>query len=418
MSVSLEKLRREDGRISIDDGLASGALTCDDYEPTGARKKFWLNNFSYMYKEIFQNSYEDYAELIAEEIAKVFGIEMANYDLASHEGKNGVITKNFVDDEKEEFITGTSIIQHVYHSYILPIKDACEKYNELMEGINVKNLLLEDKKNILKEISKIFNKCNINQEYYRKITDIDSYENFSDKDANNLLELYENIFSELNIMYDFEFEKGQNDELKVNNLFDLWSIIENYLKLEGYDHKKSSNLIKGLATIFMYDILTLQGDRHSENWGIIINHETGEVRLAPIFDNSNIFNLNRIKALKSILQNIDAFNEINNKNPNKTQRTYDRLTNQIYHPSILLKVMDGSNKALCQLEKFIEVSDEEFIQSFINKLELLENEIYDIFKRVEEKTKTEMPEEIKKVVIDTIKINKAELLKRVDSRRR
>ena len=106
----------------------------------------------------------------------------------------------------------------------------CNKYNELIEGVDVKSLSLEDKKNILKEISRIFNKCNINQEYYRKITDIAAYESFSDKEANNLFSLYENIFGELNIMYDFELEKKPNDHLKVNNLFDLWSIIENYLK--------------------------------------------------------------------------------------------------------------------------------------------------------------------------------------------
>ena len=128
MSIDFESLR-ENGRINISKGISNGIIHKSEVELEGARNKFWFNDCNYMFKEIFEGSYEDYAELISSELAKEFGIECATYDLAICDGKLGVITKNFVNEDlEEELISGTVIINEVYQMYILPLQEICAKY--------------------------------------------------------------------------------------------------------------------------------------------------------------------------------------------------------------------------------------------------------------------------------------------------
>jgi len=96
-----------------------------------------------------------------------------------------------------------------------------------------------------------------------------------------------------------EMKQGQNTEISKNTL--------NYLNENGYSIKQVIGLLKkygiekeGLDMLFM-DSLIGHSDRHAGNWGIVKREETGEVELAPMFDNSATFSLNlnnnRIKRL-------------------------------------------------------------------------------------------------------------------------
>lgn len=74
MDLIFENLRNN-GRIDISKGIETGTIIKDEEELEGTRSKFWFNNYQYMFKVIFADSYEDYAELISSEIAKELKID-------------------------------------------------------------------------------------------------------------------------------------------------------------------------------------------------------------------------------------------------------------------------------------------------------------------------------------------------------
>ena len=134
--------KRIDGRIDINSELQSGNIKFDEEEQRGARtNKFWFNNYEYMYKDVYHETYEDYAELIAYRLSEYLGIKSAFYDLAIYNGNKGVITRNLVlDNENEEMLSGTEIITQVYTEYILPINEAMKEYESLTNKYNARSI--------------------------------------------------------------------------------------------------------------------------------------------------------------------------------------------------------------------------------------------------------------------------------------
>ena len=71
-----------------------------------------------------------------------------------------------------------------------------------------------------------------------------------------------------------------------------------------------------LSRMLLFDLITLQGDRHSNNWGIIFNDNT--YRLCPLFDNSASFGLGypmmkeRIERFRSEKMNARRFGDNTN----------------------------------------------------------------------------------------------------------
>lgn len=72
-----------------------------------------------MYKDIYPETYEDYAELIGYEFAKLLGMNCAQYDLAIFNDNLEVITKSIVNEDRETIVSGSEIISTVYTDYIL-----------------------------------------------------------------------------------------------------------------------------------------------------------------------------------------------------------------------------------------------------------------------------------------------------------
>lgn len=422
MSIDFESLR-ENGRINISKGISNGIIHKSEVELEGARNKFWFNDCKYMFKEIFEGSYEDYAELISSELAKEFGIECAIYDLATCDGKLGVITKNFVNEDLgEELISGTVIINEVYQMYILPLQEICAKYFAILDKFNIKDNFsniykfeLQTKRKILKQILELISLLPIDNYTIIGLDNI-SIEYLSSDELDDILFKLNELFVNVNEMYDIDFMSYKNGIVRANNLFDLWSVMDIYCKINGFNLANADDTIKKLSKLFLFDIITSQGDRHTDNWGIITNGSS--VKLSPIYDNSNMCNLNRSKTIKSISSIIDLLKASKTKDA-KSIRTEKRLKDSIYHQRSSLKVapenvIDRANN-LQMINEFMRVSsmeDQSEIFSIIEKLNptYLEN----IFLRIEERIKAPIPSQIKDIVAKTIEINVNELLQYIE----
>lgn len=65
-------------------------------EDLGTKKKFWFQNQSCLFKYTRLNTGEDWAEKIAAELCNLLGLPHANYELATFNGENGIISLCFL----------------------------------------------------------------------------------------------------------------------------------------------------------------------------------------------------------------------------------------------------------------------------------------------------------------------------------
>ena len=402
---------RTNGRIDVSAGINSKLITIDEEETKGARNKFWFNNYEYLFKEIYSNSYEDYAEIIASDLAAFLGIPCASYDLAIYNNRKGVISKNFVnEDEGDELIQGTEVINEVYQKYISPLQALCKKYYQIISS-------KEEKKVILKELITLYQNSLINAPLLADINQKD-IDNYSDEVVHYYLNEIKLIMTDISDMYKNDFDQWSNGVVKANNLFDLSSVIDIYCKINNYSLKVSNEIIKKLVKLFIYDIITSQGDRHSDNWGLIINEKTNEIKFSPIYDNSNICNLNRSKALKTIASYIESLKS-SKVHIKKKIKINERLRASIYHEKSLLKVEPEDNHLknnnVTMINEFITQSSSEIKEEVLQILTKLTPENIDkIFQNLENKIKSSIPDEIKMIVKQTIEINVEELYKAIN----
>lgn len=409
---------RDNGKIDIALGMRIGYVIPDELESHGKRNKFWFNDWKYLFKEIYEGTYENYAELISSEIASYLGIPCAKYDLAINGDKEGVITENFINESiGEELILASDMINEVYNRRIVPLKQACITFKKLLTRYNLNftnanNATLELKRKLAVKAYEICDFYNILNGKNKEKYIINNRMN--EQDINNLFIEYLKSFESLDATYsDYTLDRD-NDILKMNNLTDVWYVISEYLKLNNlYSDDVLSNIMNDLVNMFMFDIITLQGDRHHSNWGIIRNNETNAVKMAPLFDNSNMCNLNRTKAIKSVIKNVEGLSNV--KDPVKKANLYNDFKSQIYHNSASFTVDEddkiNKSKNIEIINKFISISSHEYIQQFINKLEYLKNNgMQNIFKNIEEKIKAEIPASIKMIVEASISLNIEEIL--------
>lgn len=105
----------------------------------------------YYFKEI-RNVSKIYNELIAEELAKEFGLSCVHYDLAVYEGMIGVISEDFIT-EKNTFVYIYDLI-NLYYS-----PGEMTKYNNLNDIIEILKYYVKNPdnlNNIINQIIKIF----------------------------------------------------------------------------------------------------------------------------------------------------------------------------------------------------------------------------------------------------------------------
>lgn len=407
--MELEKYR-ENGRININKAKEEQVIKYSDTEQRGARKnKFWFNNHKMMYKDIYPETYEDYAELIGYEFAKILGMNCAQYDLAIFNDNLGVITKSIVNEDRETMVSGSEIISTVYTDYILILFYLLSEFKSLLKKYSINNyseyLMLDDN-----------SKISFSNDLALLVitTSIDCFENNSDISKNETICKYFQFFEDVEMMYneDFNPQKREKGILLTNNLYDLWSIIEIYstmfkLKLN------TEEFMNDLINMFIFDILTSHGDRHTDNWSVIIDKNTNEIKLASIYDNSGIFCLNKKNGAIAICNRVSQLMDEKLSEP-KRIRVTEMLAKSINSgaPGLKIEMDDVKNrdKKSTQIAKFINHSSDEVIirlENLINRID--ENAIEGMFENIEIKTKKEVPSEVKLVVKTILQYNLNEI---------
>lgn len=97
---------------------------------------------------------------------------------------------------------------------------------------------------------------------------------------------------------------------RYNNFDDVSIIFEIISKKFGLD---LNDAFSDLKKVYAIDLLLLQSDRNSNNWGILYNKRNKYIKLAPIYDNSNIFGFNnpdKVEKMKKSLNYEDIFYSI------------------------------------------------------------------------------------------------------------
>lgn len=152
-----------------------------------------------------------------------------------------------------------------------------------------------------------------------------------------------------------------------NNLESIWFALEN--KYHDYPNKQEivSNIMQKLVSVFILDILTGQLDRHSDNWEVV-EYSSGQVDLQPIFDSTRILSIYSIPSITNIALTM-----------------YDETSANL-----------GDNLSL-----FIKDSSSEFVDLLVDSLWVISEEnLLKIFKRIEIKTKHQIPKKDKNIYLN------------------
>ena len=135
--------------------------------------------------------------------------------------------------------------------------------------------------------------------------------------------------------------------------------------------------MNGVVSLFMFDILVCQNDRHASNWEI--EEFWDHANIAPIYDNESIF--------------------------------MDRLFIKPDEWHDVLLLADGTTRNLISnILNFQKVSSNNYIENFKSKLWIIgEENLRTAFKKIEDKTNHPMPEEIKEFYLTEYKKHKLAL---------
>ena len=168
-----------------------------------------------------------------------------------------------------------------------------------------------------------------------------------------------------------------------DNLYDTMDAIYLYTK-EGYTIDRQK-VLEDLFSIIVFDTITMQSDRHANNVNFILNKNTGEIRVAPCFDNEFAFAIDVVTEM-SRYNNEKCFQDIN------TLRDHYSLKAQTFNifneNSQSLKVFPHNVKNICALAKA-----NPYLESILNRT--LENFNINEAINVVEKIGYTIPEEYK-----------------------
>ena len=87
-------------------------------EPMGSRTKFWFrrDDNPWLFKATRPNHGEDWAEVLAAELAEALGLPHARYQLATWSGQQGVVTPTFQHDGFD-LVHGNELLQRLDPTY-------------------------------------------------------------------------------------------------------------------------------------------------------------------------------------------------------------------------------------------------------------------------------------------------------------
>ena len=204
---------------------------------------------------------------------------------------------------------------------------------------------------------------------YNFVGEYDSYESGFDI----IMDFYEKRLEEdgqLSELYGINNKKDTIDDVssKLNNLEDVWCILEERYKDHPYKQLIVSKIVNGLVNKLIFDILMVNVDDHCDNWGELDMLSEGK-NLAPQFDNSRIINLHN-----NIL----------------TERFVSKDT--IEDKELIFTVdNNGIKKPLEVLSHFLKISSSEYTDLVREKVVALQDHIYEIPLIIEKRTNHPMP---------------------------
>ncbi len=200
-----------------------------EIEGEGVDALCWIKykNDSYLFKALPDFEYNVWGELLSEEFAKRLNIPCASYRAAYFGDKKGVLSKQMLKED-ETLILGSEIFQ--------------DFFNQETRNGNLEKILKE--KFDLYEIPKEMRNYNSSR---------------------------------------------QNDSVfkRLNNLEQVWDVLATRKDIsEG----ELTTLVNSYAKMLLFDIFTMQADRHPNNWGVVKTAD-GNYKPSPLFDNSTSFGL-------------------------------------------------------------------------------------------------------------------------------
>lgn len=325
-------------------------------ELDGSSALFWIidGNDRYLFKKLNGGLDYAYGEFLSQEYLNLLGLEHASYRLGKLGNMYGILSKNFLKED-EVIISGNFIFQSVLDNY------------------------------------KYLKKPSI----------------YEDKDFTDLYNVPEGILKLKDDM------KGRYLVNNLNNLEQIWNILSLYFE-EKYGTKKDKcvkDVMDYLVKLFMFDVLSIQADRHVSSWGYI--ESLNGMRTLPIYDNSASFGLELESDIDS---RIKIFNEMveGAKASNKSMAV-DQLVNYYYKRRLQLTVSEENIKnAIAKkretnikiIESFLKISSEETIELFLEYYHIFEtNNIEDVIKKCESVMGVNIKDNVKKYIIDGYNLN-------------
>lgn len=214
-----------------------------EMEGNGVTAMCWIKygDNKYLFKPI-QDAYINWwGELLSYQLAKELGIFCCKYRACKLGNDYGVITE-MINKNDETLILGSEVFQEFFNQY--------PKYKKEIVSV------LEDQN--FRDLYKI-------PEHFLEF-------NFYDQQRH--------LFSHL------------------NNLENVWSMLSDFGILHKGEKKfglatltqeQITNIMEAQTKMLLFDIISLQGDRHVNNWGILNDKEV--YRPCPLFDNATSFGL-------------------------------------------------------------------------------------------------------------------------------
>lgn len=298
-TIDLEKVLKDEYNYKFDNDISNlYKQPFIELEGDGDDAMCWITykNEKYLFKPLKHFHINVWGELLSEEINKYLEIPCAEYRAATLGSQSGVITKNILKKD-ETLILGSEIFQHFFNNYSYKT----DKNNSIID-------------------EKVFLK---------------SYQI-----PKSVLSL--NAYNQKRVIFNY-----------LNNLEQVWAILEDnqYLKQD-----QISNIIKFLSAMLLSDIITIQADRHPNNWGIIKQENNHKPSL--LFDNGISFGL----GFPDIPQRIVNFrNELFNA---KLLRDEERINRFIYEvrPNFTLSTDNVRN-----IEYRIKDTGPKVLEDFLNR---------------------------------------------------
>ena len=211
----------------------------------------------------------------------------------------------------------------------------------------------------------------------------------------------------------------KNGIIKSNNLYDIWNVLLIYAKINNLNLGISDSM-NNLINMYIFDIITSQGDRHADNWSIIKNNKDNSMRICPLYDNSGICALNREKSIKNIVDYMKALKDprLHDK---KKQKIRMRLESTIDHSKSGLKVdindIEQKNKNRVMMQEFIFSSSQEFVDRLMEYVNIIDDNTLDsIFLEIENEINVEIPVEVK-IVVKTVIFRNLEMINEIYNER-